>query len=50
MSQGKSHAGIIVAPQQRFSIGEQIRLLLKLIAARSAEDMLNQMEFLSNWT
>jgi hypothetical protein len=50
LSEGKSHAGIILAPQQRYSVGEQMRALLKLSAARSAEDMQNQVEFLSLWT
>ena len=49
LSQGRSHAGIILAPQQRYSIGERIRRLLKLIAARTAEQMHNQLEFLSDW-
>lgn len=46
---GRSHAGIIFGQQQRFSVGEQLRRLLKLIEAKSAEDMLNQVEFLSAW-
>jgi Domain of unknown function (DUF5615) len=46
---GESHGGIILAPQQQYSIGEQLRRLLKLIAAKSAEDMNNQVEFLSKW-
>jgi len=46
---GKDHSGIILAPQQRYSIGGQLRCLLRLIAARSAEDMRNRIEFLSNW-
>ena len=50
LAQGKSHAGIILAPQQRYSIGERVRRLLKLIAAKTAEEMRDQMEFLSNWT
>ncbi len=50
LTQGKSHAGIILAPQQRYSIGERVRRLLKLIAAKTAEEMRDQMEFLSNWT
>ena len=49
LTQGKEHAGIILAPQQRYSIGEQIRRLLCLIKARSAEDMRNNIEFLSKW-
>jgi hypothetical protein len=48
--QGKSHAGIIFAPQQRYSIGEQMRRLLKLIRLRSAEEMIDSVEFLSHWT
>ena len=31
------------------SVGEQMRRLLRLIAARSAEDMRNHIEFLSAW-
>ena len=46
---GDSHGGIILAPQQQYSIGEQLRRLLKLIAAKSAEEMRNHLEFLSNW-
>jgi len=49
MSQGKSHAGMIVVPQQRYSWGEQARRLLKLITNRSAEEMKNRIEFLSAW-
>lgn len=48
-AEGKSHAGIILARQQRYTAGEQMRRLLKLIAAKSAEKMKNQVEFLSAW-
>jgi hypothetical protein len=48
-AQGGSHAGLILAQQQRYSVGEQMRRLLRLIAARSAEDMRNHIEFLSAW-
>jgi hypothetical protein len=44
-----SHAGIIVAPLQRLSIGEQATRLLRLIGTLSAEDMKNRLEFLSSW-
>ncbi|MFQ5789759.1 MAG: DUF5615 family PIN-like protein [Acidobacteriota bacterium] len=47
LREGKSHSGIILARQQRYSVGEQMRRLLKLLALRSAEDMRNQVEFLS---
>lgn len=50
LKQGKSHAGIILARQQRYPVGEQMRRLLKLIAAKSAEEMKNRVEFLSAWT
>ncbi len=49
LNEGKIHAGIILAPQQRYSIGEQMRRLLRLIATKSAEDMKNNLELLSMW-
>jgi hypothetical protein len=49
LSEGKSHAGIILAPQQRYSVGDQIRGLLKLIGAKSMEEMQNQLEFIGPW-
>ena len=49
LREGKTHAGIIIITQQRHSIGEQISRLLRLIAAKSAEDMQNSIEFLSGW-
>ena len=41
-------SGIIVGEQGRFGIGEQIRRLLRIIEAKSAEEMQNHIEFLSN--
>jgi Domain of unknown function (DUF5615) len=49
LANGKSHAGIVLAKQQRYSVGEQMRRLLKLIETKSAEEMVNQIEFLSDW-
>jgi hypothetical protein len=49
LTEGKSHAGMILAPQQRYSVGEQMRRLLTLMAAKSAEDMRDRVEFLSAW-
>lgn len=43
----RTHAGIILAPQQQYSVGQQLRGLLKLAADLSAEDMINQLVFLS---
>ena len=49
LAQGKSHAGIILAKQQHYSIGEQMRRLLKLIATKPAEEMASGIDFLSHW-
>jgi hypothetical protein len=46
---GSSHSGIIIAPQQRYSISGQLRRLLQLINTRSSEEMRDRIEFLSNW-
>ena len=46
----RSHAGIIVSHQwQRHSIGTQLRGLLRLSAQRTATEMQNQLEYLSDW-
>ncbi len=49
MAAGQTHAGIIFGQQQRYSVGEQMRRLRRLIALRSTEAMQNSFEFLSNW-
>jgi len=46
---GREHAGMILSPQQRFSVGEQLRRILHLRAATTMESMRNQVEFLGNW-
>ena len=46
--QGKSHPGIVLG-KQNYSIGDQMKGLLKLISIKSAEDLENQVEFLSRW-
>jgi hypothetical protein len=43
------HAGIIRARQQRYSVGDQVRRLMRLTALRTAESMYNRVEFLSHW-
>ena len=43
------HAGMVLALQQRYPVGDQMRRLLRLVAAKSAEDMRNHIEFLSAW-
>ena len=49
ISAGREHAGPILAPQQRFSVGEQLRRILRLRAAKTAGSMRHQVEFLGNW-
>lgn len=49
LATGKSHAGLILSRQQRYSVGEQMRRILHLIATKSAEDMQNWVEFLNAW-
>jgi hypothetical protein len=49
-AQGRSHAGLILAQQQRYPVGDQVRRLLRLVAAKSAEQMRNRIEFLSAWS
>jgi hypothetical protein len=39
----------MLGPQQRFSIGEQLRRILLFRATTTTSKMRNQVEFLSNW-
>jgi hypothetical protein len=49
VTRGEGHSGIILGPQQRYSVGEQLYRLLRLIDSLSAEQMQNRVEFLSAW-
>jgi Domain of unknown function (DUF5615) len=49
LSKEQSHTGMILVQQQRYSVGELMRGMLRLIAAKSAEEMQNQVEFLAAW-
>jgi hypothetical protein len=48
--EGRSHAGLILAAQQRYSVGEQMRRILRINRERSSDDMRNRVEFLSSWS
>jgi Domain of unknown function (DUF5615) len=48
-AEGRTHAGLILAQQQHYSAGEQMRRLLRLINTLTAEEMQNRIEFLSRW-
>jgi hypothetical protein len=43
---GGSHAGIVVIPEQRYSIGEKIRRLAAFVNSTTAESLRNHIEFL----
>lgn len=47
LSQQQIHSGIIISDQVQ--VGVIVRRLLKLLDAKSAEEMQNWLEFLSNW-
>jgi len=49
VAEDRDHAGLILCRQQQFTVGEQLRRLLRLIAKVAAEEMKNRVEFLSAW-
>jgi Tfp pilus assembly protein PilZ len=49
MVQHQAHAGIVLARQQQYSVGEYMRRLLRLMTHLTAEEMHNRVEFLSAW-
>ncbi|MBI3948504.1 MAG: DUF5615 family PIN-like protein [Armatimonadetes bacterium] len=46
--EGRRHGGIIVARQWQFSIGEQLRRVLRVVESRPADKMRSRLEFLSS--
>ncbi len=49
IAENREHSGLILSRQQQFTVGEQLRRLLRLIAKMTAEEMKNRVEFLSAW-
>ena len=49
LQDGKTHCGILLARQQHYSVGEQMRRVLQVMAVKRPEDIRNQVEFLSAW-
>lgn len=49
ITSGRDHCGIVLTQQRRYSTGEQIRRLLRLIGSLSSESMRNRAEFLCRW-
>lgn len=46
LQSGRSHAGIIVIPEQRYSVGQKIRRLAAFVHATSPDAMQDQIKFL----
>jgi hypothetical protein len=46
LERGIEHAGIIVVPRQRYTVKQQIRLLLDLLKTKPAKEMRNTLYFL----
>jgi hypothetical protein len=50
LSLGRNHAGILLVQQlRRYSVGTQLRALLRLSAELNATDIRNRLVYLSNW-
>jgi Domain of unknown function (DUF5615) len=49
VSAGREHGGMILGPQQRYSVGEQLRRFLRIRAGVSTRGMRNRVEFLGAW-
>lgn len=47
LEQGRSHAGLVLAAQQRYSVGEQMRRLLRLRGQYTADEMEDRVVFLT---
>ena len=48
VANGQAHSGIALLSQV-YSVGEQVRAVLEFMATRTAEEMENQLEFLSKY-
>jgi hypothetical protein len=48
ITNNETHTGIALLAQD-YSVGEQVRAILEFIAAKTAEDMQNQLDFLSKY-
>ena len=49
MEAGRAHSGIILGLQQRLSVGEELRCMMRLISGIPAEEMRGRIEFLTAW-
>ena len=49
LAAGKEHAGIVMVPQQRWTVGQMLVRLLALQSALTADEMRSRLEYLGNW-
>ena len=49
MTEEKQHSGIIVAPRQSYSVGEQLKGLQNLISTTSSEEIKNKLVFIGSY-
>ncbi len=49
LTRKKDHAGIILIQQKIFATGDRLRGLMEIIETKTAQDMYNQLEFLSKY-
>ena len=49
ITSGRDHCGLVLTQQRRYSTGEQIQRLLRLIGSLSSESMRNRAEFPGRW-
>lgn len=46
---GREHSGIALSFQMRFSVGEKLRRILNIASAHTADEMKNNLVYISNW-
>lgn len=46
LQRGRRHFGIVIIPEQRYSVGEKIRRLAGLLTTATADDLINRIEYL----
>lgn len=49
LAAGEHHSGLMLAAQQRYTVGELMRRIVRLFGAVSAADMVDRVEFLNRW-
>lgn len=50
MESGRSHGGLLLVAQQRLSIGEQLRAILRLNRELASAELRDRVEFVTRWS